>query len=747
MHFLQPWVLLAGAAVAIPIILHLYRRRPNRMVFPALQFLREHELAVRRSLRLREILLLMLRILVILCLVLAFARPVWGPQVTGSGFGNSAVAFVFDTSVRMDYLAEGRTRLDQAKEAAYRLLGRLSPSTQVAIFDCRGGPVGYETDRAGALAKIRALRTLPGAMPVAAAALRACQLGRSTNGNLLEIVVFTDLTAPGWPAELVSSLHQQLSQPGPPRLWIVDVGIPSPRNFWLGDVEVVPQIASPGQLVRLRTTAGGTDAKSLVVELYVDELVDLSQSKASSQPARGAMSVSGSPGAGAPRSVATVEVGPQLSAPVAMTFSLKEAGYCQGVVKLASADGLSWDNERYFTVQVRPPEAILIATPPGLMPNSIYLRNMLAPEALAPLGQVRFHCQVVEQSRLLAELAGRWAAVVLLDPLPIDSQLAEGLLAFAENGGGLVLFLGGQAGDPVQWDTPVVRKLLPALPLRQARVPEGTYPRPESYQHPIFRPLSRYAEKLPWELAAVFRYWQVTPLGDNAQVLMKFADGGLALLERKVGKGRVILATTSLSDPPRAGAWNLFTAGECWPILAMVQEMLVYVISGSMNELCFSSGPRLTLNLPGEGTSLPRLLHRAGVRPPGALLLEQRGQLVEIPATTLAGNYVVELPGRRQENFRAFSVNVPASQTDLTRVDKTLREGLLGLPVSIVSFPGDLPILEGGEYPGSELSGYFLFAAVVLFVGELLFGNLFYGSRATTPAGSKTGMFSEPVTV
>ena len=74
--FLYPVFLAGLAALSVPIILHLifkFRRKP--VVFPTLRFLRVTTQKNARRLRLKELLLLALRLLIFALLALAFARP------------------------------------------------------------------------------------------------------------------------------------------------------------------------------------------------------------------------------------------------------------------------------------------------------------------------------------------------------------------------------------------------------------------------------------------------------------------------------------------------------------------------------------------------------------------------------------------------------------------------------------------------------------------------------------------------
>ena len=76
MGFLNPFLLIGLAAAAIPIAVHLFNfRRPERLDFSTLRFVREIEATSMRRVRIKQWLLLALRTLALGFLVLAFARP------------------------------------------------------------------------------------------------------------------------------------------------------------------------------------------------------------------------------------------------------------------------------------------------------------------------------------------------------------------------------------------------------------------------------------------------------------------------------------------------------------------------------------------------------------------------------------------------------------------------------------------------------------------------------------------------
>ena len=103
MSFVVPWMLLGLVAASAPIILHLLRKRTaERVLWGAWMFLKESMQRKRRKLMIEDIILLVLRTLVIVFAVFAFARP-FLPELHlfGSKGMDKDVVIVLDTSASM----------------------------------------------------------------------------------------------------------------------------------------------------------------------------------------------------------------------------------------------------------------------------------------------------------------------------------------------------------------------------------------------------------------------------------------------------------------------------------------------------------------------------------------------------------------------------------------------------------------------------------------------------------------------
>ncbi len=133
MGLLSPLLLLTGAAVAVPLILHLFHHHDiGRVAFPALRYLKRTQKEHARTIRFRQILLLVLRIAAILLLALAAARPFLGGG--GGVHDPTALVIILDNSMSSGrVVGQGRT-LDQLKGIARRSVARASSEDKVWLL-------------------------------------------------------------------------------------------------------------------------------------------------------------------------------------------------------------------------------------------------------------------------------------------------------------------------------------------------------------------------------------------------------------------------------------------------------------------------------------------------------------------------------------------------------------------------------------------------------------------------------------
>ena len=116
MQFTYPAFLFALAALAIPIIIHLfYFRRFKKVYFTNVKYLEEIKEETSSRNKLKNLLILLSRILAICGLVFAFAQP-FIPQGDTVKKGNNAVSIFIDNSFSMNAVQNEIPLIDIAKE-------------------------------------------------------------------------------------------------------------------------------------------------------------------------------------------------------------------------------------------------------------------------------------------------------------------------------------------------------------------------------------------------------------------------------------------------------------------------------------------------------------------------------------------------------------------------------------------------------------------------------------------------------
>lgn len=141
MNFLYPGFLFALFAVAIPIIIHLFNfRKFKKVYFSNVAFLKEIKEQNSSREKLKNLLILCCRILAIVFLVFAFARP-FLPSASkiDQNKGNS-VSIYIDNSYSMDAVNKEGSLLDEAKRKAKEVIKafQINDRFQVLTNDFEG---------------------------------------------------------------------------------------------------------------------------------------------------------------------------------------------------------------------------------------------------------------------------------------------------------------------------------------------------------------------------------------------------------------------------------------------------------------------------------------------------------------------------------------------------------------------------------------------------------------------------------
>jgi hypothetical protein len=135
MRFANPTILFALSAVSIPILIHLFNlRKFKRVLFTNVQLLKEVQQQTIKQHRLKHLLVLLSRILFILFLVFAFAKPFIPSSKQSIRQGVNYTSIYIDNSFSMNLQNEDGVLLEQAKNKAKEIISAYQVSDKFQII-------------------------------------------------------------------------------------------------------------------------------------------------------------------------------------------------------------------------------------------------------------------------------------------------------------------------------------------------------------------------------------------------------------------------------------------------------------------------------------------------------------------------------------------------------------------------------------------------------------------------------------
>lgn len=134
MNFVYPEFLFALAAVSVPIIIHLFNfRRFKKVYFSDIRFLKDIDIETKSRNQLKNLLILLARILAVSCLVLGFAQPVIPTSDTQKTASETVVVYV-DNSFSMNATGQSGSLFDEASAKALEVASVYSGSAQLQLL-------------------------------------------------------------------------------------------------------------------------------------------------------------------------------------------------------------------------------------------------------------------------------------------------------------------------------------------------------------------------------------------------------------------------------------------------------------------------------------------------------------------------------------------------------------------------------------------------------------------------------------
>ena len=675
MSFLTPLFWMGLAAAAVPIIVHLVRRtRAPRVEFPSLMFVRKIPQQTIRRRRLRNLLLLLLRCLAVMLLVFAFVRPFIRTSRAGMYGASGVEVILLDRSFSMRY----ENRFEQARTRARQLIDERSTTELALVLFDEGYEVVTPPTADRGLLKTRLAGLTPGfgasdldqALRGAESLLRRHPTGRGTI-HLLTDFQATGRRANAAPYEAAAGIKLVPYNPA------YNSRVPAGGN--LAPTELIgvgtiyqPKYADP--LTAQITNFGPERADRVQIEFRLNDR---------------------------PVEKREVAIPARESRAVEFTgFNLNE-GINQGALLIAG-DSFDGDNRYEFLLrrQARSKALVIGSASGGGRGENLYLRNALTAGENNP-----FELELRTPNRTSsAEL--REQRLVIIDDTSLPAGLASELIRQVEGGAGLIVALGPRT-DRESFNAAFGARLGMVSGDPVVRRGDGVTLSGINGEHPVFEPFRRTGRQ---PTARIRAYREVAPAAGTT-VLARYDDGAPAMIESTIGRGRVLLLTTTLDL-----TWNDLALTPFY--LPVLRQMARHLL-GVEPALALTVGETIAIDTTAEG-ELPAIDTPAGVRLPRPTTGPTGAAIV----ATEPGLYRLRYPDRTD----LIAVNIDARESDFTVLDAdqviaamTGRGGVTdGRQSAANTSPTSSAEDEGPEVieDRQRLWFYLLIAALLLFITE-----------------------------
>ena len=274
MGIINPLILIGILAAGIPLLIHLWSKKRAKIIdFSSIQFLVSLNRRKFRRLRLRQILVLILRMLIILFLVIGLARPIFKSRwaMAAGGRAKRSAVIVLDNSYSMSYSDLQGSRFDIAKNSAIRILDSLGSGDSVSlilmsdvpkvVFKRMSSDIQQVKDSVNnAQISNRGTSVLP-------SILEANSLLKESKNPQKQIYLITDLGENGWQDWKPISKEEL---PDDVEISIIKIGGAKADNKTIESITTSNELTGTGIPVQITAKIKGIREGQTTAELFVD---------------------------------------------------------------------------------------------------------------------------------------------------------------------------------------------------------------------------------------------------------------------------------------------------------------------------------------------------------------------------------------------------------------------------------------------------------------------------------------------
>ncbi|MBL1213836.1 MAG: VWA domain-containing protein [Ignavibacteriae bacterium] len=688
MIFLNPAVLFGLLATSIPVIIHLINlRKLNRVEFSTLAFLKELQKTKIKKVKLKQWILLALRVLIIIFLVSSFARPTI-ESVSLAGVSSSAKTssvIIIDNSFSMSVVTDNGSHFNQAKSTIKELIKNAQEGDEFLLISTSDKNENYNFTRSinsieNQLNGIE-ITDISGDLNTALIAA-ANSLSNSNNINK-EVYLFSDFQRGRIfnDEKELQNLSELFDEQV--KIYLFEFSKNNINNLAVTDFKINNQIFQKGKPISFSATVTNfskTEQNDAAASLFIN---------------------------GNRMAQSNLSLEPDAAQIINLETTLNETGMLEIFVELEDDDIIN-DNRRFTAINIPEQIEIIIFTDEAESSNFIEL-------ALSG-SQTSGNFNITKKStdQISAINLNSYDIVFLLGGSK-NINLAR-LKNYIKSGGEVIVMPSGKAAPNV------FQNLLNEIELNLNASNIGELNKTKNYysfeaidfEHPLFYDMFEDNSKPKIDSPEIYFYMKINSAGLGKSII-SLQDKSAFLSEYKIGNGKVML----FSVAPVLSWSNFPLKGVFAP---MVNRAVYYLISETIEGREHIAGDELIISL------TDRAIQNLKVLKPGS-----REEIINID--TLNNRRTIQYGGTEtsgiykflSENILIdyFSINTDPRESLAEYADEDLIEDYL----SKIGFNGNYYFIETDDdynsiiYQarfGTELWRLFLLAALLLAIIEMI---------------------------
>jgi hypothetical protein len=702
------------AAASIPIILHLLNRRKFRETrWAAMQFLLAAIRKNQRRIRLEQLILLAVRTMIILCVVLAMAKPFLEslgalPALAGQ---RTHRVLVLDGSLSMGTVAEGDSRFDKAKAIARKLVEGTRGGDVISVVLMGDPPravVGAPSpNRDAVLKEIGDVKLPHGSTDLTASFDKIAEVLKSSDVHAKEVIFLTDLQAASWrrggakaPDEGLKKALARLREYEPSSV-VIDLGSANGENRAVVGLDVNAPIVTVGASPLITATVAGFGqggAREVRVRFIVDD------ERVNEQ-------------------VVTVRPGERTPVAFGHTFTTPGDHLVEARI---DDDALPLDNHRWLALPVRENIKVLLVDGDSksepFASETSYLAQALEPGDGSPGTPSLIKAEVIPDAQLGQRDLAEYDVVLLCNVPQFSPGEVAALDAYLKQGGGVVVF-GGDQVVPSNYNRLLYDEGKGILPAEvgpnvgdASKKAESHFNfDPRGFAHPIVEPFRDATDPVQSGLTGV-KTWQYhklkLPKGSSAVVALGFDRGDPAVIEVRRHRGHVFQVATSAD-----AGWTSWPLHNSFP--PVMEQIVLQAAAGRRAERNVRVGQPLDQALPAGSAEATATVTTPGDRRlPTKIVADGDVSRLHFEGTEVSGPYLVKAAPPVPLDA-LFAANPDPAESDPAKLDRVaLAEALPGWGFSYFSNWQNLTSDATAVGRRGELHRQLLYAVLVLLLVE-----------------------------